>query len=107
MSCVCDVCGCETPSLTYGGVDAKGHALPGSRGRCKSCLDKAIAGEIEKHCATCLHQCMEPDSDFYCAAVNKPYGQVLTRPRHKDCAGESGDEYLLWERDTRGHRGGG
>jgi hypothetical protein len=58
-------------------------------------------------CDTCINKCMDMDMDPYCVAVNKPYGSVLTRPRPKECAGESGKEYKLWEKDTRGHRGGG
>lgn len=63
-------------------------------------LREALATGTPKSCRTCLHQCMDMSMDPYCAAVNKPWGQVLTR-RPKECAGESGENYKLWEKDTR------
>jgi hypothetical protein len=58
-------------------------------------------GKVEKSCRTCINCCMDMDMDPYCAVVNKPYGLNLTRnPRPPEC----GEEYKLWERDTRGKR---
>ena len=93
-SCACDVCGCETPSLIMGGLVAGG-----GKGRCKSCFEKKERGE-EKQCSNCLHRCMDMDMDPYCAAVNKPHGQVLFRGHPTAC----GPKYKLWEQDTRGGR---
>lgn len=58
----------------------------------------------EKNCRNCINCCMEPsDMNPYCAVVNKPWGHSLTKlPRPKECAGEKGDDYKLWEEDTRG-----
>lgn len=95
-SCICDVCGEKTPSLIFGGL-----VHGGSKGRCKSCFDKKERNE-EKQCNNCVHRCMDMDLEPYCAAVNKPFGQTLTRPRPRQCAGASGTVYLLWEKDTRG-----
>lgn len=52
----------------------------------------------ERGCETCVHRCMEPDSDIYCAAVNKPFGLVLTQGVPDEC----GPERKLWEKDVRG-----
>lgn len=40
---------------------------------------------------------MDMDLDPYCAAVNKPWGQTLSRGIPKEC----GPELKLWERDLR------
>lgn len=53
--------------------------------------------EAERSCNTCLNKCMGMDMDPYCAAVNKPWGQTLTRPRPAEC----GPEYKLWVLYTR------
>jgi hypothetical protein len=73
----------------------------GGKGRCRSCFDKKERGE-EKQCDNCLYRCMDMGMDPFCAAVDKPYGQTLTKPRPKLCSGVSGKEYHLWEKDTRG-----
>lgn len=39
---------------------------------------------------------MDMDMDPYCAAVNKPWGQVLYRGRPQECG-----EFTLWEKDIR------
>jgi hypothetical protein len=90
-SCICDICGCETPSLIMGGLVAGG-----GKGRCRSCFDKKERGE-EKDCSNCLHRCMDMSMDPYCSAVNTPFGISLFSGKPKAC----GPESKLWEKDTR------
>lgn len=50
-----------------------------------------------KHCNDCGNRCMDMDMNPYCAAVNKPWGQVLFRGRPEEC----GPDGKLWVPDSR------
>lgn len=50
-----------------------------------------------RECNTCGQRAMDMDMDPYCAAVNQPYGQRLSRGRPQEC----GPDAKLWQIDTR------
>lgn len=59
--------------------------------------------QAEPSCTNCGNRCMDMDLDPYCAAVNKPWGQVLHRGVPKECLDEDGKR-RLWVLDERGKR---
>lgn len=55
---------------------------------------------LQKSCNNCQNRCMDMDMDPYCAAVNRPWGQVLYSGIPKEC----GPSLTLWQIDTRGKK---
>lgn len=56
----------------------------------------------QRDCNNCGNRCMDMDMGPYCAAVNEPWGQTLSRGKPKEC----GPESKLWVLDERRRRAG-
>lgn len=80
--------------IAFTGVTTNAHECT-SRIRLPVVL-ATVAADATKSCETCSNRCMDMEMDPYCAAVNKPYGQILHGGRPLECA-----RFELWEKDTR------
>jgi hypothetical protein len=69
----------------------------------KPSVGVAMNENSEKNCTTCGNRCMDMDMDPYCAAPevlkSHPFGLVLHSGPVEAC--KVGDEYTLWEKDSR------
>lgn len=52
---------------------------------------------MKRDCDNCGSRCMDMDMGPYCAAVNRPWGQVLYRGKPSEC----GESSKLWAEDKR------